>query len=125
MSRIQKPVTDSTAVDSEDLFRIVNLTSVSNRASGAFERDQNESERTDHTGQINGLVKLRNESGTPAKKLIELIDDEELDEVALATSAKDEIEFEEEDGPEISEFGEEMFRLLLYSIVFGTLWLCM
>ena len=70
--------------------------------------------------------------GKARKPLVELVDGDEADEDKGAddqdeegTEGQEEEEDEHDDEPPIGEFGEEMFRLALNLIVFGTLWLCL
>lgn len=92
-----------------DGVRFVKPSELDQRQSTSGSRPSSSSNSSLRAAAVNGRNRPR--------KLVELIDGDETGEA---------IEYEEdEQGPEISEFGEEMFRMTLYMIVFGTLWLCM
>ena len=71
------------------------------------------------------------------KPLVELIDGDEMDDDKSQDQegaegqgqgqdqGEEEEDDDDDDEPPIGEFGEEMFRLALNLIVFGTLWLCL
>ena len=105
--------------NNDHIFRIID-SDLLKQADGEPLRDQTEAHKVvRHPSDLDALNVSFDRRSTPSKKLIELIDDGEADPDIPSA------QYEDEDGPEISELGEEMFRLLLYTIVFGTLWLCM
>jgi hypothetical protein len=138
MSKGKQRATRTDGLDQENIFKIIDQTNVLN---GQLPRNDSKAYKIVRPSELDALnasmqTKRSASSTAPSKKLVELIggdeasflkDESDQDDAEPEGDAQEEDEEleEEEDGPEISEFGEEMFRLFLYTIVFGTLWLCM
>ena len=132
------------ALDDDEVFRIINQTDLVGGPAASLggipgstaykivrpsELDamqaRQQQQHQQHPGDRSGSPGVK---AQPARKpLVELIDSDEEDDTARDQEGSEEQEqdAESDDEPPIGEFGEEMFRLALNLIVFGTLWLCL
>lgn len=130
---------DNLELDESEVFRIIDKSDVLNGQFGGRAGSGTAAYEILRPSQLDEAIKRQTDrtpqrTGAPAaRKLVELIDSEEAD--AAGNHPKSSVDGPDSgevsnrgpDDPEpaLSEFGEEMFRLILNMIVFGTLWLCL
>jgi len=119
---------DGLDMDDDEVFRIIGKSDVLGGQFASASSASGPAYEILRPSQLDAAVKQSQAASTSEKtstvpKLVELIDSDETGIAADPAAPQRDAASEEE--AEISEYGEEVFRLILNMIVFGTLWLCL
>lgn len=113
----KRAINDELSMDREDMFRIIDETDI---LDGSLPPNLNSKAfkivRPSELDSLSSSVPVA-AAPQPARKLVELIDDEEATVPAVDDG--------DQETPLPSPFEDPSFRMMLCQIVFSTLWLCL